>query len=768
MASDGRSVAPGRVPSEPHTVTARGCLALTTDKRAGEGPETGVAPRAEVPREAPDARRDRSHLAPRTRLLLALVVLQVLAQVPPIIELVQTRLLGSTLTSGALAVLVGSAWIRGLFAAVLLALTLLAAAGLVRRRSTGSPIPWLALGAAIAGQAFIVRGSGIEIARNTHGGTAAAGGPSGPSADPAWSDAVIGLLVFLLTFGAYLALRSRTASDASGQGMATGGTGRLRARHAALGIAATFVVLAGSLASATGSHSPVACVDVTRDVGIEFRSGLGNVVVDGSDKSVEMQQNMGNGIAVGDYDQDGNLDLYVLGQPGHENRLYRNEHSASGEGFTDVTDAAGLGGLSGSRAAQFVDLNGDGLLDLVVVNDSSPGVALQPSRIYENLGGGRFQDVTAGSGFDPAGIIVGGLGVADYDRDGLPDIYVTYWSGGMGMPENYGSHNVLFRNLGGLRFEDVTDPVGLGSLSTGSFTPLFTDLNADGWPDLYVAIDGAPEALFINDQGTFRDSTAAAGLGTVRNGMGATLVDPEGAGIPSIYVTNITEPNHRLGTPPGGNALLRSRLRAGGAIGYVDDAAAAGIRDAGWAWGATFTDLNLDGYPDLFVAQGFRVATRGVSAALTDDRSHVFVGTGIGTFAESTNNGCDIPGDQRAVVAFDYNRDGRPDLLVSQVGYDLKLLENGSEPVGHWLTVVAEPTAGHTLVGAKVTVTAGGHRWVQTLIGGGSYLSGPPSEAYFGLGPTARITNVAIDWPDGTTTARADVTADRLLLMQQP
>ena len=250
--------------------------------------------------------------------------------------------------------------------------------------------------------------------------------------------------------------------------------------------------------------------------------------------------------------------------------------------------------------------------------------------------------------------------------------------------------------------------------------------------------------------------------------MGAALVDLEGAGVPSIYVTNITEPDHLLGVPPGGNALLRSRLLPGGAVTYIDDAAAAGVRDAGWAWGAVFTDLNLDGYPDLFVAQGMDVATRGVSATLTNDRARVFVGTSTGTFVPSAKNGCDISGDQRAVVAFDYNRDGAPDLFVTQVGYDNKLLENRSEPVGHWLTVVAEPTEGQTVVGARVTVIAGGRRWVQTLIGGGSYLSGPPNEAYFGLGSTDRVTSVAIDWPDGTTTTRSDVTADRLLLMQHP
>jgi hypothetical protein len=706
-------------------------------------------------------------LGRRTRLLLALVVLQVLAQGPPIVELVEARLLGTRLAGRLLATLDGVAWIRLVLAGGLLLLIVLAVGRLLQRPRTGGPVAWMALGAALAAQALLVAGSVEEMARNAGRGAVAAAGPLPPAS---WSNAAIGVLVFLLTFGAYLALRKRAARDAIGHEVAGAGQNGAWVRGAALGVAATLVVLIGSLASASRPSSPVACVDVTGDVGIAFRGALGDTVVDGSDKSVEMQQNNGNGIAVGDYDQDGNLDLYLLGQPGHENRLYRNDHTASHEGFTDVTEAAGLAGFTGSRAAQFVDLNDDGLLDLVAVNDASPGTALQPSRIYQNLGGGMFGDVTGASGFDPVGIIVGGLGIADYNRDGLPDIYITYWTGGIGLgvSENYGSHNVLFENLGDLRFKDVTEQVGLGSLSAGSFTPVFADLNGDGWPDLYVAVDAAPEVLFLNDHGTFRDATAEAGLGTTRNGMGATLVDPEGVGIPSVYVTNITEPDHKLGVPPGGNALLRSRLRPGGPVAYVDDAAAAGVRDAGWAWGAAFTDLNLDGYPDLFVAQGMHVQTRGVSAALTNDRAHIFVGTGMGTFVQATDSGCDIPGDQRAVVAFDYNRDGAPDLLVSQVILDFKLLENRSEPAGHWLTVVAQPTAGHTVVGAKVTVIAGGRRWVQTLIGGGSYLAGPPNEAYYGLGSTDRVTSVTIDWPDGTTTSRSDVTADRLLLMQQP
>jgi hypothetical protein len=733
------------------------------DADAASGTSVAVLNVGEIP----------GHVALTVRLLLASLVLQAVAPAARLIQPVEAWLSDPSLVQRPFEGSSGFDWITAGLSIVVLALLSLATAGLARRHQPGRPIGWLTLGAAVAAQAFLACEAVLNLAQ--HALASSATGPSlvDPSPGPVWLDPTLNLVVSVLSFFAYLTFRSAAAAAAAAsepdpaRPMAVR---RGRLASVVLGVVAVVLVSAGSVAAVTQPRSSIGCADVTRQVGIEFRGAIGNTVIPGSDESVSMQQNLGNGAAVGDYDRDGNLDLYLLGQPGHPNRLYRNDHTGSGEGFTDVTAAAGLGELSGSRVAQFVDLDNDGLLDLVVANDYLPGTSLQPSRIYRNLGAGTFGDVTSGSGFNPVGLIVGGLGVADYNRDGLPDIYVAYWTGGMGMNETYASHNLLFENLGGFRFEDVTERVGLGSLSTGSFTPLFADLNQDGWPDLYIAIDGAPEALFVNDHGTFRDATAESGLGTERNGMGAALVDLQGAagGAPSVYVTNITDPELNVGIMPGGNALLLARLRPGGALAYTDDAAAVGVRDAGWAWGATFTDLNLDGSPDLFVAQGMHAATQGLSSTLTNDRAYVFLGTTTGRFEPSTDNGCDIPGDQRAVVAFDYNRDGRPDLLVSQVAYDDTLLENRSDRDGHWLTVVAKPTAGRTVIGATITVTAGGQRWVQRLIGGGSYLAGPPNEGYFGLGSADRATSVAIDWPDGTTTVSSDVPADQLIVMQPP
>ena len=217
-----------------------------------------------------------------------------------------------------------------------------------------------------------------------------------------------------------------------------------------------------------------------------------------------MQANMGNGAAVGDYDNDGDLDVYLLGQRGEGSHLYRNELAETGRArFVDVTRSAGVEDRGMGRVAQFGDLDGDGLLDLVLINDYVPDDQdMLPSRIFRNTGHGTFVDVTKGSGFDPLGLIVGGAALADYDGDGRLDIFVTYWTMtvpvpafGVTSPEILPGKNRMFRNLGGFRFADATDATALGDRSN-SFTPVFADFDHDGDLDLFVAHDtGSPGSL---------------------------------------------------------------------------------------------------------------------------------------------------------------------------------------------------------------------------------------------------------------------------------
>jgi enediyne biosynthesis protein E4 len=513
----------------------------------------------------------------------------------------------------------------------------------------------------------------------------------------------------------------------------------------------------------------LACADVARSVGLEFTGDYGPVLPAPDAYGTLMQENMGNGAAVGDYDGDGYLDVLLLGQAGHQTKLFRNDPTPDGgRRFTDVTDAAGLRGVtSNARVAQFVDLSGSGRPDLVIAADYMPDGPAGPSQILRNNGDGTFTDVTAGSGFDPVGYIVGGMTFADYDGTGRQSIYVSFWTeelaGDPGRPVVKGAfpgQNRLYQNLGDYRFKDVTYSSGIGEYHADSFTAVFADFNDDSLPDLYQANDHRPDRFFQNlGGGRFRDSSDAAELTRAGNSMGvATTVGPDG-GL-QLYVTHITDPSGLYGSNLG-NTFMVSEQDSNG-IRFRNVAAQYGILDTAWGWGTSFVDMNLDGAPDLYAVQGMRAYVGNGSAHLANATSTMFLSDATGSrFDVAKGTGCDVPGDQRALVVFDYNRDGSPDLLITQVAGPTVLLQNYTGGK-HWLTVVPEGSDDAGL-GARVTVTAGGRTTTQILLAGGSYLAGPPREVYFGLDAAPIADVVRIDWADGTTTELPNVKADQIL-----
>lgn len=533
----------------------------------------------------------------------------------------------------------------------------------------------------------------------------------------------------------------------------------------AIGLIGTGLVLPGP------ARAEVAlCRNVAQERGLAFRGAYGTTPFALEPMAAMMLRNMGNGAAVADVFGDGRLSVLLLGQLGHPDRLFRNQLTDAGEPrFVDVTDAAGLANEGGSRAAAFADLDVDGSLDLVVMNDWDGAEMGSPSKIYRNVGDDTFSDVTEGSGFDPVGYLVGGLSLADYNRDGLLDIYVTYWTmelGGdpareqMAIKGRFPGQNRLYQNLGGFRFDDVTDEVHLGQITADSFSSVFADFTGDGWADLYVAVDHREDIFFENTGGSFRQASEEYGVGHVGNDMGIAVADLGSNGTLDLYVTNITDPNDQFGTGSG-NTLLVGDRGADGSVRYVDDAAAKGVEDSGWGWGTAFTDVNLDGRLDLYAVQGMQEFIAQQSPELRNQRARLFLGERDGAFEQAVDTGCDIPGDQRSVVPFDYDRDGAPDLLVTQMAYSTVLLENATDD-RHWLTVDLS-RAGAQAAGARVTVVAGGESSTQVALYGGSYLAGMPMELYFGLGGAATAEDVTVTWADATTSELGSVPADQMI-----
>jgi hypothetical protein len=498
---------------------------------------------------------------------------------------------------------------------------------------------------------------------------------------------------------------------------------RARRRIAfAVAVVVAFVGLVGAgglLLTWPSNAAAGLCTNVAAQRGLDFRGTYGATPSAlGSTEDI-MFRNIGNGAAVADVFGDGSLDVLLLGQAGQPNRLFRNQLATTGvASFVDVTQAAGLANDGGSRAAAFADLDGDGHLDLIVMNDWDGATVGRPSQLYRNRGDGTFADVTSGSGFTPVGYLVGGLSLADYNHDGRLDIFVTYWTmelagdpalDAMRIKGAFPGENRLYENLGDMRFRDVTEDVHLGQTTADSFSSVFADFTGDGWPDLYVALDHRADQFYENHGGTFRLASDQHGIGHVGNDMGLAVTDLGNDGMLDLYSTNITDPNVQFGTGAG-NTLLLGHRGADGAVTYVDDAKAARVIDTGWGWGTAFVDMDLDGRVDLYAVQGMQEYIGRRSPELRDETAKLFRGTENG-FEAATNNGCDVLGDQRALIPLDYNRDGAPDLLITQVADSAVLFENGTTG-RHWLTVDLS-RAGVQAAGARVTVDRGGTRTTQ-------------------------------------------------------
>ena len=528
------------------------------------------------------------------------------------------------------------------------------------------------------------------------------------------------------------------------------------------------LVLAGCVAASVGGAAPEAGVfrDITRASGIRMR-------VKGDIRRLKLIPTMIGGCAFGDYDGDGLPDLYVTnsvarwGKPNGDNcgRLFKN---LGGGRFADVTEKAGIHACGLGMGAFWVDLDGDGKLDLYLTN-------VGPNVVYWNRGDGTFEEGKDTGLEDPLFSV--GAGFLDYDGDGRVDVVVANyldstpeWEAGQSqfelrVPEDYvGQPSHLFHNEGGRKWRDVTRSAGLAidPRQTKTLGVAVLDYDGDGRPDLYFVNDRVGNRLFRNrGDGTFEETTAETGAGVLgdhaRAGMGVAVGDPFGDGWPSLFVTNFgAEPNSFYRNVEG--TLFED---AG------EKAGAAGIGQPYVRWGTDFADFDNDGWPDLY-AVGGHLAPRLVrlfASYRTRRSAYVEAGEkayaqpsvlmrnlGGGRFEEWKNSG-DLGKARmvaRGTAVADIDNDGDLDLFVVDIDGPARLFENVVGSRKSWIRI--EPhvgSDGKTVLGTRVKVTAGGRTQVKDFFVSPSYASGTLTDLHFGLGDAETVDRIEITWQGG-------------------
>ena len=534
-------------------------------------------------------------------------------------------------------------------------------------------------------------------------------------------------------------------------------------RRAFGALLALLLLSLGGCSDSGGSAAPVApddpppdplpstFVEVTLDAGLDYSHGYFYIFND--------LILMAGGVAVGDYDNDGWLDLYVvLGDLG-PNMLFRNKGDGT---FEEVGAAAGVD-LYFQRGCgpTFADFNGDGWLDIFIggVDGTLPSA-------FENNQDGTFTNVTGTCGVDlDADWGTFSVTFGDYDKDLDVDLFLTHW----GADYADGSTPMhLWQNQGDGTFSHVPLPALLDSTIDHTFTANFADIDGDTWPDLLVAADFRKSKVLLNKKdGSFEDITNL--VISDENGMGAGVADYDHDGdldwfVSSIY-SDTLQPQGLWGT--SGNRLYRN-LGDGTFEDVTDEA---GVREGGWGWGATFADFDNDGHPDILHVNGFEfphVNTDIVDEYL-EDPTRLFMSNGDGTFTErAVELGIDDRGQGRGVAAFDFDRDGDLDIFIANDGQPPKLYRNDLITGNHFLNVKLVGLAPNTqAIGARVSITIAGNKRFQSVCAGNNYVSQNPAELHFGLGAETTIEELRVEWPDGMVTVLNNVAGDQFLVIQQ-
>jgi len=482
---------------------------------------------------------------------------------------------------------------------------------------------------------------------------------------------------------------------------------------------------------------------------------------------------MWGGASVGDFNNDGWPDLFVASGGDVADKLFIN----NGDGtFTDRAAAWSLTALYRGNGTAVGDYDNDGDQDIFVTSagDMGGGVNASQHRLYQNQfaqGSSTFINVatSAGVNFTSSTVFFPfGAAFGDYDLDGDLDLFVSTWSPPDGTPND---GNRLFRNNGNGTFTDVTVAAGVYDTTIHGFSPRFIDMNGDRYPELLLTNDFVSSRYFVNNgNGTFTNKTAASNTAKDRNGMGTTVGDFNNDGLFDWYVTSIYSSTPR---PNNGNILYLNR---GGNI-FTQLAESVGVSDGGFGWGTVAIDLDHDGWQDLAETNGW------MDAEFTNEPSYLYRNNGNLTFTEvHTAAGFINLYAGKGLVHFDYDRDGDMDILItsnnfngsdpSTAGGPISLHRNDlSGPSTNWLQVRLN-TAGTGLapngLGSTLRVKVGGAYRYFALVGGSNFLGQSELIAHFGLGSAATIDELYVVWSNGSTTLLNGVAANQLLTLAPP
>ena len=533
------------------------------------------------------------------------------------------------------------------------------------------------------------------------------------------------------------------------------------------------------------AHPPkVQFQDIAAASGLNFRHVTGDEA-----KKDYIIETTGSGIALIDYDNDGWLDIFFVNgttlsgfQKGKEpfNHLYHNNKNGT---FIDVTESANLIRTGWGQGVCVGDYDNDGFDDLLVTYFGQ-------NVLYRNDGKGHFVDVTEKAGLSNKAERWGtGCSFFDYDKDGDLDLFIAnyvdfninkipakgssqfcQWKG---LPVMCGPRgllpatNLLYRNNGDGTFTDVSEKSGITKPGGRyAFTSLVSDYDNDGWPDIYVACDSAPNILYHNNHdGTFSDNGFTSGTalnedGQEQAGMGVSAADYDHDGFLDIVKTNFEDDTTTL-----------YRNNGDGTFDDVTFSSRLGVNTRYLGWGVGFIDFDNDGWKDIFLVNGHvypEVEAQGVSRYKQE--SLLYWNMRDGTFLDVSANagpGFTTRKPSRGAAAGDLDNDGSPEIVINNINDVPSLLKNSGERKNWIIIKLAGTRSNRDGIGARVVVVSRGVKQTDEVRSGGSYISQNDLRLHFGLGDAQTVDRIEVTWPSGTKDIFQNQKGNQVLVLQE-